>query len=170
MYCLVGKHIVIQPIRRAIIYTYSYITTPQLYRSYFYYIYVFQCKASVKQIPNVKRVIFSGIQPTGIPHVGNYFGAINQWLNIQVLNLVSYQFVSVVRCRGVISLLKRARGLQSWDSGAAIAILNPLRLLRSQKTNDRLKESGRVDCVDEQLISIVDLHALTIPQSPAILR
>lgn len=25
--------------------------------------------------------VFSGIQPTGIPHLGNYFGAISHWLN-----------------------------------------------------------------------------------------
>jgi len=26
---------------------------------------------------------FSGIQPTGIPHIGNYFGAIRQWVQLQ---------------------------------------------------------------------------------------
>lgn len=30
-----------------------------------------------------KQVIFSGIQPTGIPHLGNYFGALQQWVKIQ---------------------------------------------------------------------------------------
>ncbi|KAF5614262.1 tryptophanyl-tRNA synthetase [Fusarium subglutinans] len=29
------------------------------------------------------RVIFSGIQPTGIPHLGNYAGALRQWVNLQ---------------------------------------------------------------------------------------
>lgn len=29
------------------------------------------------------RVIFSGIQPTGIPHLGNYVGALQQWVKIQ---------------------------------------------------------------------------------------
>lgn len=28
------------------------------------------------------RRIFSGIQPTGIPHIGNYFGAIAQWIRL----------------------------------------------------------------------------------------
>lgn len=28
------------------------------------------------------RKIFSGIQPTGVPHLGNYFGAIEQWLKL----------------------------------------------------------------------------------------
>ncbi|KAI0034973.1 hypothetical protein K488DRAFT_76877 [Vararia minispora EC-137] len=29
------------------------------------------------------RVIFSGIQPTGIPHLGNYFGALVNWVKLQ---------------------------------------------------------------------------------------
>ena len=27
--------------------------------------------------------LFSGIQPTGVPHIGNYFGAISQWVELQ---------------------------------------------------------------------------------------
>ncbi|KAF9228846.1 tryptophanyl-tRNA synthetase [Gyrodon lividus] len=30
-----------------------------------------------------KRVIFSGIQPTGIPHLGNYLGALSNWAKLQ---------------------------------------------------------------------------------------
>ena len=29
------------------------------------------------------RVIFSGIQPTGVPHLGNYVGALRQWVQLQ---------------------------------------------------------------------------------------
>lgn len=29
------------------------------------------------------RVVFSGIQPTGIPHLGNYVGALRQWVKLQ---------------------------------------------------------------------------------------
>jgi tryptophanyl-tRNA synthetase len=28
-------------------------------------------------------VIFSGIQPTGIPHLGNYLGALQEWVKLQ---------------------------------------------------------------------------------------
>lgn len=28
-------------------------------------------------------VIFSGIQPTGVPHLGNYLGALRQWKRLQ---------------------------------------------------------------------------------------
>ncbi|EGN96406.1 hypothetical protein SERLA73DRAFT_186141 [Serpula lacrymans var. lacrymans S7.3] len=29
------------------------------------------------------RVVFSGIQPTGIPHLGNYLGALSNWVKLQ---------------------------------------------------------------------------------------
>ena len=29
------------------------------------------------------RTIFSGIQPTGVPHIGNYLGAIRPWVELQ---------------------------------------------------------------------------------------
>ena len=57
---------------------------------------------------------FSGIQPTGTLHLGNYFGAVQQWVTDVESN-----------------------------------------------TNQRR---------DEQLFSIVDLHALTMPQNPELLR
>ena len=31
----------------------------------------------------LSRVVFSGIQPTGVPHLGNYAGALRQWVNLQ---------------------------------------------------------------------------------------
>lgn len=30
-----------------------------------------------------ERVVFSGIQPTGTPHIGNYLGAIKEWVKLQ---------------------------------------------------------------------------------------
>ena len=60
-----------------------------------------------------RPTIFSGIQPTGIPHLGNYYGAITNW----------------------VAMTKNASA-------------------------------------DDQnlLFSVVDLHALTVPQSPVLLR
>ncbi|KAI5457923.1 hypothetical protein BGZ63DRAFT_407976 [Mariannaea sp. PMI_226] len=58
------------------------------------------------------KVIFSGIQPTGVPHLGNYIGALRQWVQLQ-----------------------------------------------------------QTEEIDTKLIySIVDLHAITMPQPPAQLR
>lgn len=38
--------------------------------------------ASTRRTTNTK-VIFSGIQPTGVPHLGNYLGALKQWVRLQ---------------------------------------------------------------------------------------
>jgi len=32
---------------------------------------------------NQSLTIFSGIQPTGVPHLGNYLGALRQWVQLQ---------------------------------------------------------------------------------------
>ena len=37
--------------------------------------------ATSKSAP--EPVIFSGIQPTGVPHLGNYLGALQQWVKLQ---------------------------------------------------------------------------------------
>jgi tryptophanyl-tRNA synthetase len=64
------------------------------------------------QFSHSERTIFSGIQPTGIPHLGNYLGALRQWVRLQ---------------------------------------------------NASANES-------KLIFSIVDLHALTVPQEPSRLR
>ncbi|KAJ7221511.1 hypothetical protein GGX14DRAFT_429924 [Mycena pura] len=37
----------------------------------------------IKDSPRKRRTIFSGIQPTGIPHLGNYLGALSNWVKLQ---------------------------------------------------------------------------------------
>ena len=39
-------------------------------------------------VQNRPRVIFSGIQPTGNLHLGNYLGAIRHWMDLQVLTSI----------------------------------------------------------------------------------
>lgn len=66
-----------------------------------------------------RQRIFSGIQPTGTLHLGNYFGAVEQWV----------------------------------------------REIQSEKQCDLLVEQR-----DQRIFSVVDLHAITLPQDPKILR
>ncbi|KAN0141243.1 hypothetical protein V8E53_000999 [Lactarius tabidus] len=42
-----------------------------------------QRSISTKPDRDTARTIFSGIQPTGIPHLGNYFGALANWVRMQ---------------------------------------------------------------------------------------
>ncbi|KAJ5882196.1 uncharacterized protein N7529_000868 [Penicillium soppii] len=39
--------------------------------------------SSSTQTPVQEPVIFSGIQPTGVPHLGNYLGALHPWVKLQ---------------------------------------------------------------------------------------
>lgn len=75
-----------------------------------------------------KKTIFSGIQPSGNLHIGNYIGAIRQWINLQ----------------SQMSLLRQDFGGQANVKG--------------QMSNYDL------------IFCIVDLHAITVPQDPKILR
>ncbi|EIW85642.1 tryptophanyl-tRNA synthetase [Coniophora puteana RWD-64-598 SS2] len=36
-----------------------------------------------QQQPRKPRIVLSGIQPTGIPHLGNYLGALSNWVKLQ---------------------------------------------------------------------------------------
>lgn len=54
---------------------------------------VWKCKPAISRLnqqtlrPHTSNskahVIFSGIQPTGVPHLGNYLGALQQWVQLQ---------------------------------------------------------------------------------------
>ena len=45
--------------------------------------YATQVRRSSTGLAPAREVIFSGIQPTGVPHLGNYLGALQQWVRIQ---------------------------------------------------------------------------------------
>ena len=56
-------------------------------------VWLWKCKLAISRLnqqtlrrytSNSKaHVIFSGIQPTGVPHLGNYLGALQQWVQLQ---------------------------------------------------------------------------------------
>ncbi|KAK0629822.1 hypothetical protein B0T17DRAFT_526647 [Bombardia bombarda] len=61
-------------------------------------------------------VIFSGIQPTGVPHLGNYLGALQQWRRMQdsaaadtklLFSIVDLHAITMPRPRGLLRQWKR---------------------------------------------------------------
>ncbi|KAI8588776.1 hypothetical protein BDZ88DRAFT_420457 [Geranomyces variabilis] len=78
-----------------------------------------RCQSSSAASKAIRPLVLSGIQPTAVPHLGNYLGALANWVR-----------------------------LQDGDNGSS----------SSPSTAPRV------------LYSIVDLHALTMPQEPATLR
>ena len=62
------------------------------------------------------RVIFSGIQPTGVPHLGNYLGAMQQWVKLQneassntslIYSVVDLHAITVHQNPGALRTAKR---------------------------------------------------------------
>ncbi|KAK3368207.1 hypothetical protein B0H63DRAFT_72486 [Podospora didyma] len=65
---------------------------------------------------NERKVIFSGIQPTGVPHLGNYLGAMQQWKRMQdeadantklIFSVVDLHAITVPREHGLLGPWKR---------------------------------------------------------------
>ncbi|CCC13966.1 hypothetical protein SMACR_08087 [Sordaria macrospora] len=64
-----------------------------------------------------RQVIFSGIQPTGVPHLGNYLGALQQWKRMQdnadpettdlIFSVVDLHAITVPQQRGNLRKWKR---------------------------------------------------------------
>ena len=71
---------------------------------------------------------FSGIQPTGVLHLGNYLGAVKGWV----------------------------KGLE-------------VREKERKKSSSHTKVGGQ-EKRDSQIFCVVDMHAITLPQNPQVLR
>ncbi|CEH16678.1 tryptophanyl-trna synthetase [Ceraceosorus bombacis] len=72
--------------------------------------------------PRSKRVIFSGIQPTGVPHLGNYLGALQNWVKLQDSQRAQDEmYLSIVGLHALTVPQNAARLRQEkWDMLAAI--------------------------------------------------
>jgi tryptophanyl-tRNA synthetase len=90
-----------------------------------------------------KKIIFSGIQPSGNLHIGNYVGAIRQWVALQKKTTTIKEELKVVK-----------KNSDLIDGGSIVDL---------SKLQSELVE-------DELIFCVVDLHAITINQNPKILR
>lgn len=70
------------------------------------------------------HVIFSGIQPTGVPHLGNYLGALRQWVRLQNEALPSTQLLFSVVDLHAITVNQDAQQLRSWKRQTLAALLS----------------------------------------------
>ncbi|KAI9646940.1 Tryptophan--tRNA ligase, mitochondrial [Ciborinia camelliae] len=72
---------------------------------------------------NPPRVIFSGIQPTGIPHLGNYLGALHNWVRLQEKAKPSTKlFYSIVDLHA-ITVPQRKEELRRWKRESLATLL-----------------------------------------------
>lgn len=59
-------------------------------------------------------VIFSGIQPTGIPHLGNYLGALRQWVKLQNEAAPGAKLLYSIVDLHAITMPQNAQQLRQW--------------------------------------------------------
>lgn len=70
------------------------------------------------------HVIFSGIQPTGIPHLGNYLGALQQWVRLQNEALPNAKVLFSIVDLHAITVNQDAQQLQKWKRQTLASLLS----------------------------------------------
>lgn len=69
------------------------------------------------------QIVFSGIQPTGVPHIGNYLGALQEWVRFQnEAPATSQLFFSIVDLHALTDNASAA-GLKQWKRQTLATLL-----------------------------------------------
>lgn len=74
-------------------------------------------------VTSPKRVIFSGIQPTGVPHIGNYLGALQQWVRLQNEEPSTTKLVFSIVDLHALTVQQDASRLRRWKRETLAALL-----------------------------------------------
>ncbi|KAL1855845.1 Tryptophan--tRNA ligase, mitochondrial [Diaporthe australafricana] len=69
------------------------------------------------------KVIFSGIQPTGVPHLGNYLGALSRWATLQDEAAAGTRLLFSVVDLHAITMPQEAAQLRRWRREMLAALL-----------------------------------------------
>ncbi len=69
------------------------------------------------------QTIFSGIQPTGIPHLGNYLGALQNWVKLQDIAKLNTNLLYSVVDLHAITVPQERGNLRRWKREALAALL-----------------------------------------------
>jgi tryptophanyl-tRNA synthetase len=72
---------------------------------------------------NPDQVIFSGIQPTGVPHLGNYLGALQQWVKLQNLAAPSTKLIFSIVDLHAITMKQDPGQLRRWKRESLATLL-----------------------------------------------
>ncbi len=70
-----------------------------------------------------QEVIFSGIQPTGVPHLGNYLGALQQWVRLQNEAAPTTQLLFSIVDLHAITMHQDAEQLRRWKRETLATLL-----------------------------------------------
>lgn len=69
------------------------------------------------------KVIFSGIQPTGVPHLGNYLGALRQWVKLQEEAEADTTLLYSLVDLHAITVKQEAKQLRTWKKEMLATLL-----------------------------------------------
>ena len=141
--------------------------------------------------------MLSGVQPTGTLHLGNYLGAIRNWVNLQELYgedspLLTPQqamtsaarcarvptWAAIVNCINLHDLCVARSALEKlflswvWEKGVCSghARGTPARLLVWTPESELIRPTHWLCSAADTYFCVVDLHAVTLPHEPADLR
>lgn len=73
--------------------------------------------------PSPKPVIFSGIQPTGVPHLGNYLGALREWVKLQDTAEEGTKLLFSIVDLHALTIPQDAKQLRTWRREAFATLL-----------------------------------------------
>lgn len=68
-------------------------------------------------------VIFSGIQPTGVPHLGNYLGALREWVRLQDNATEGTKLIFSIVDLHALTLPQDAHQLKTWRKESFATLL-----------------------------------------------
>ena len=68
-------------------------------------------------------MIFSGIQPTGVPHLGNYLGALREWVKLQNEAEAGTKLIFSIVDLHALTVPQEARQLRKWRKEAFATLL-----------------------------------------------
>jgi tryptophanyl-tRNA synthetase len=81
----------------------------------------FNGTAAANRTPD--HVIFSGIQPTGVPHLGNYLGALQQWVKLQESSPPTTKLLYSIVDLHAITVPQDPKKLKQWKRESLATLL-----------------------------------------------
>lgn len=85
--------------------------------------YALRRNIQTSALPTPPATVFSGIQPTGIPHLGNYLGALRQWVGLQNSAPPSTKLIFCIVDLHAITQSQDASNLRRWKKEMLTALL-----------------------------------------------
>lgn len=69
------------------------------------------------------EIIFSGIQPTGVPHLGNWLGALQPWVRLQHSSLPGTKLIFSIVDLHALTIRQDAEQLRQWKRETLATLL-----------------------------------------------